>query len=99
MQHEVMGQLEFSNEEPKTLVEQLEKKGFKQMLLVSGRRVATNFFEEKLIDELWLTVEPRIFGIGDPLIDEKEFDIKMKLLSMEKLNDQGTILLKYKILK
>lgn len=99
MQFEVYGQLEFSNESPKELISRLEKQGYKQMLLVSGGKVASSFFEEKLIDELWLTLEPRIFGVGDPLVTEKEFDIKLQLLSMEKLNKQGTILLKYKVTK
>src|SRR5688500_9738585 len=58
MQFEIRGQLEFSNEDPKTLIKRLEKMDYKQMLLVSGRRVATSFFAENLIDELWLTIEP-----------------------------------------
>ena len=99
MQYEILNELEFSNETPKELIKRLEKKGFKQMLLVSGRRLASSFFEEKLIDELWLTIEPRIFGLGEPIIDEKEYAIRLKLLTMKKLNAQGTILLQYKVLK
>jgi dihydrofolate reductase len=95
----VPGQMEFSNETPQELVGRLEKEGFKQMLLVSGGKVATSFFKEQLIDELWLTLEPKIFGSGEPLVREGCFDINLKLLSMEKLNTQGTLLLKYQIIK
>jgi len=91
--------LEFRNESPKKLVKELEEKGYKQMLLVSGGRLATSFFVENLIDELWLTLEPRIFGTGELFVQEKEFDITLKLLSHEKLNEQGTLLLKYKVEK
>lgn len=97
-QFEVAGQIEFTSDKPKELIERLEKKGYKQMLLASGGKLSTSFFEEKLIDELWLTIEPRIFGVGEPLVAEKKFDIKLQLLNMEKLNSKGTILLKYKIL-
>lgn len=97
-QFEVAGQMEFSSESPKELITRLEKQGYKQMLLVSGGKVATSFFEEKLIDELWLTIEPKIFGVGEPIVQEKEFDINLQLLSYEKLNEQGTLVLKYKVI-
>jgi len=94
----VPNQLEFSNESPKKLITRLSKIGFKQMLLVSGGRVSSSFFKEKLIDELWLTIEPKIFGLGEPLISKDKFNIELKLLSMDKLNSKGTILLKYSVL-
>lgn len=98
-QYKVDEQLEFSGESPRELIKRLEAKGYKQMLLVSGGKVATSFFAEQLIDELWLTLEPRIFGKGEPLVQEKDFDIHLQLLSTEKLNDQGTLLLKYRVIK
>ncbi|MBI3887639.1 dihydrofolate reductase family protein, partial [Candidatus Microgenomates bacterium] len=94
----VPGQLEFSDEQPKELVTRLKKQGFTQLLLVSGGKVATSFFKASLINELWLTLEPRIFGIGGTLVQEEQFDIQLQLLSNEILNKQGTLLLKYKVL-
>lgn len=98
-QYVVPGQMEFTDEAPLELVTRLEKMGYKQMLLVSGGRVATSFFKEQLIDELWLTLEPKIFGSGAPLIQEGAFDINLKLFDMQKLNNNGTLLLKYQVLK
>jgi len=95
----VPGQMEFSDETPRALVTRLEKKGYKQMLLVSGGKVATSFFKEQLIDELWLSLEPKIFGSGEPLVQEGAFDISLTLKSVEKLNTQGTLLLKYSVIK
>lgn len=93
----IPGQLEFSNESPKSLIARLEKQGYKQMLLVSGGKVATSFLKANLINELWLTIEPRIFGIGEPLVQEEKFDVSLELLRIKKLNKQGSLFLKYKI--
>ena len=98
-QYVVPDQMEFTDEAPVELVTRLENRGYKQMLLVSGGHVATSFFKEQLIDELWLTLEPKIFGSGVPLIQEGAFDINLKLLDMQKLNSNGTLLLKYQVLK
>jgi len=95
----VPGQLEFSNETPQHLVKQLTKKGYSQMLIVGGGKIATSFFKENLIDELWLTIEPKIFGSGKPLVEEGAFDITLQLQSVDRLNIQGTLLLKYSVIK
>lgn len=92
------GQLEFTDEEPRELIARLESQGFTQMLLVGGAAVNTQFLKEELVDELWLTIEPRIFGSGKALTLPVNLDISLKLISMEKLNNQGTLLLKYLII-
>ena len=96
---DVKGQLEFSKETPKELIQRLGKLGYKQMLLVAGGKVANSFFKENLINELWLTVEPKIFGSGKSLAQGKDLDVNLKLLSSDKLNKQGTLLLKYNVIK
>lgn len=102
----VPGQLEFSDESPAKLVQGLTDLGykqslkanaFKQMLLLGGADLNSSFFKAKLVDELWLTLEPRIFGKGNGLIAESNKDIKLKLKKVEKLNKQGTLLLKYQV--
>ena len=95
----IPGQLEFTGETPKQLVKRLEKAGFKQMLLVGGQKLAMAFFRENLIDEFRVTIEPRIFGKGASLIEEVELDLRLQLFSFEKLNEQGTLLLKYYVRK
>jgi|SRR3989344_279903 len=95
---EVPDQMEFKNLSPKQLVIHLEERGFKQMLLVSGGKVANSFFKEGLVSELWLTLEPQIFGSGKSLAEGSSLEVKLNLLSIDKLNPQGTLLLKYKVL-
>lgn len=91
-------QLEFTNKSPKELIKELEQRGYKQMLLVGGAALNTAFLKSGLVDELWLTVEPKLFGSGKMVVEEEKFNIELKLYNLKKLNDQGTILLKYKIL-
>ena len=59
----------------------------------------TSFLKEQLIDEVWLTIEPKIFGTGGNFVIEEELDIDLKLLSCEKVNEQGTLITKYAVIK
>lgn len=95
--YSVPGQLEFYDLSPEDVIETLKQPGHKQVLLVSGKRLSTAFLKKKLVDELWLTVEPRIFGTGDGIVIDEQIDITLTLQTVSKLNEKGTLLLKYKI--
>lgn len=95
----VSGQLEFTNETSKALVARLEKKGYLEALLVGGSGVNTTFFQENVVDEIWLTIEPRIFGKGKMIVEQVPMDVQLRLESVEKLNEQGTLLMKYIVVK
>jgi dihydrofolate reductase len=96
--YELAKHLEFSSETPKALTERFTKAGYEQMLVVGGPHVATSFFKDNLIDELWLTLEPKIFGKGGNFVIEEELDIELELLNIEKINERGTLIAKYKVL-
>lgn len=93
---EIPGKLEFTDESAVDLVNRLRKK-YDKILLTGGGVINGLFFKENLVDELVLTVEPKIFGKGQPLISSKLLDCRLELLSIEKLSEKGTLLLKYKI--
>lgn len=95
----ISGQLEFINMDVMDLIKNLEERGFEQALLLSGESLNKEFFEENLISEIYLTVEPKIFGSGKGVLKESDLDIDLKLLSFEKLNEQGTLLLHYQVVK
>ncbi len=97
--YEVVGQLEFSNQSPAQLVNHYEKEGLKQMLIVGGPHLATSFFKAQLIDELWLTIEPKIFGTGGNFVINENLDVDLQLLSFEKVNARGTLIAKYSVIK
>ena len=66
---------------------------------MGGAHISTSFLKAKLIDELWLTIEPKIFGTGGSLVINENLDIELRLLSVEKVNERGTLITKYKVIK
>jgi len=96
---EVPGNLEFTTELPQELAARLKAEGNDEALLVGGPHLATAFLKENLVDELWLTLEPKIFGSGGNFVVDSKLDIKLQLLSYEKINEQGTLIMKYEVLK
>lgn len=98
-QREVPGQIEFTDKTPAELVHHFRSKGFEKMMVVGGAHVATSFFKEELIDELWLTIEPKIFGSGGNFVTETQMEISLQLLNCEKVNDSGTLITKYAVKK
>jgi dihydrofolate reductase len=96
---EVKGRLEFTDESPARLVSRLKKASFRTMLVVGGAQIATSFLKAELIDEIWLTIEPKIFGKGGNFVIEQELDLELRLISCERVNAEGTLITKYKVLK
>ncbi len=74
----------------------LEKNGFKTALVTGGAE--TNKAFAKYIDEIYLDVEPFIFGEGIPLFSPQDFEYNLKLIESKKLSPQ-TIQLHYKVKK
>jgi dihydrofolate reductase len=95
---EIAGQIEFTNEAPLHLVKRFENEGEENLLVVGGPHIATTFLKEQLIDELWLTLEPKIFGQGGSFVTEEKLDIELDLISADKINDKGTLITKYRII-
>jgi dihydrofolate reductase len=96
--YEVLGQLEFTNESPAALSKRFKMEGHEKMLMAGGAHLATSFLKEQLIDELWLTIEPKIFGIGGNFATEEKLDINLQLISCDKVNEQGTLFTKYTVI-
>jgi dihydrofolate reductase len=96
---EVPGQIEFTNESPVEITARFKNKGYQQMVVVGGPHVATSFLKAQLIDELWLTLEPKIFGTGGNFVTDEKLDISLRLIHYEKVNEQGTLITKYAVLK
>lgn len=97
LKERIGGMLEFSSESPLELVRRLRNKGYEKMLLVGGAEINTLFLKSKLVDELHLTIEPKIFGRGKGLVNGEDLEFRFKLINVKKLNKQGTLHFKYKI--
>ncbi len=77
------------------ILKELEEMGYAKALLGGGAFLNTTFLEKKLIDEIIVTVEPKIFGSGISLFGG-DFNIDLKLLEVNKIN-KNTVILKYKV--
>jgi dihydrofolate reductase len=95
----IPGRLEFSDLSPLQLTRRFESEGYTQMVVVGGAHLATSFLKEQLIDEIWLTIEPKIFGAGVHIVVDEKLEIDLRLLSFEKVNDKGTLITKYAVKK
>jgi len=81
--------------EPEKVLE-LKKMGYKSAVLGGGTYMNSQFLERKLIDEIWLTIEPKIFGDGLGVFSG-DFNIDLKLLGVEKINE-NSVVVKYKVM-
>ena len=77
------------------VLQELEKEGYKSALLGGGAYLNSSFLKKKLIDEMILTIEPKIFGQGLSLF-QKDFDVNLRLQAVKQIN-KNSIVLKYKI--
>lgn len=57
-----------------------------------------SFIAAGLIDEIFLDVEPHLFGKGIKLFEGKNFEAKLKLLGVKKIS-KNEVQLHYKVLK
>lgn len=83
--------------EPEDVLRELEKEGYKEVILGGGATINDLFLEKKLIDEIMMTVEPKIFGAGLSLFS-KPHEADLELIEMKKINN-NSILLRYKVIK
>lgn len=90
------GKLKFSDESPSELVKRLAGMKYDELLLVGG---VSEFFKLNLVDVLYVTIEPRLFGVGKSFVHLTKLDTRLTLEKMKVVNKQGTIILKYTVEK
>jgi len=90
--------LEFSSETPNELVDRMSLQQRNKILLLGGSEINGLFFNSNLVDQLYITIEPILFGMGKPFASILENETKLKLLDSKQLNSQGTMLLHYQCL-
>jgi dihydrofolate reductase len=91
------GRLEFASAAPQQLLAELNTRGLHRCALLGGAQIHSLFLAAGLIDELWLTIEPALFGHGTRLLANTT-DTRLRLLSEQKLA-ASTLLLKYEVLR
>ena len=91
------GLLEFTDKQPRALIEDLHTRGFDTVAVTGGAQVFAQFLEAGLCDELAITIEPKVFGRGINLFNDFPRDVSLDLLEVRNLNENA-VLLRYKVL-
>ena len=89
--------MEVTTKSPADLLADLESRGFKEVAICGGSQIYTMFMKAGLVDTLYLTIEPVVFGDGMRLFKE-DMDYKLNLEECTK-TETGTLLLTYKVVK
>jgi len=90
------GVVEFTSATPAGVIEELRARGMRRCALLGGGKIYGAFLAAGLVDEVWLTLEPRIFGTGVALAGGVAVDARLKLMSCERLSED-VLLLKYEV--
>jgi len=86
----------FTDRTPGRIIADLDRQGFSLAALIGGSVVNTLFIKEGLVDEIHVTLVPRLFGKGLSLFAES-LDLQLELLDVQKITS-AHILLKYRVL-
>lgn len=83
---------------PREALSKLEQEGFESVILTGGSTLNSSFAKDGLIDEVIVNIEPVVIGQGIPLFFPQEFELKLNLLNLRKVNS-NLIQLHYRISK
>jgi len=89
------GELEWTSETPTEIIKRLKLEDRDQVAICGGSSVYSVFMHDKLVTDLYLTVEPVLFGNGVPLIDDLG-RLDLELIEHQKLGEQA-VMLHYKV--
>ena len=92
------GELEFYKGSPQEVLNTLANKGYHSAILGGGAGTNAAFLEAGLVDEILITVEPKIFGKGMNFTEGKDLDINLELLEVNELGDNA-VQLRYQVIK
>ncbi|MBI5023261.1 MAG: dihydrofolate reductase [Candidatus Magasanikbacteria bacterium] len=94
----IPGVLEFTSTPPRELLQELAGRGFNSVIIGGGATINGLFLKENLIDEVWLTIEPRIFGEGLSLFKGADVNLDLELLEVKQL-DSNVLQVRYEVKK
>lgn len=89
--------LVFTDDPPARLLAKLAAEGYREAILAGGARINSLFAAENLIDEIIVTISPRLFGSGLSLFDTS-LDLSLCLLAVRQL-DADLVLLHYRVVR
>jgi dihydrofolate reductase len=87
---------EITTKSPSELLKELASRGHKDVAICGGSQIYTMFMQSGLVNKLYLTIEPVIFGAGIRLFKD-EMDFRLRLVDSIKTED-GTMLQEYEVI-
>jgi len=83
----------FTARTPGEILTDLDAQGYETAALIGGAQVNSLFLRENLIDEIYLTIVPKLFGTGISIFSE-EAEVDLTLTTVSEI-DNGALLLHY----
>ncbi len=88
--------VEVTQDRPIELLKKLEARGMKEVAICGGSNIYTMFMKAQVVDTVYLTIEPTLFGKGIPLFND-DMLFKLNLVSAVTSEASGSLLLEYKV--
>ena len=88
----------FLEPNPVEVVKYLESLNLDKAVIIGGSKINNMFLQANLVDEIFVTIAPRIFGNQVRVFGNLDMDIELELKSFEKISD-NELLLNYRVLK
>lgn len=92
----VPGSIHFTAAAPPAILAELAAAGRHRCALLGGAQIHDAFLAAGVVDELWVTIEPRLFGAGTPIVHARQ-DRRLRLIGHTRLDDSDSIVLRYAI--
>lgn len=89
--------VEVVTEPPDALLARLEREGHDTVAICGGQTIYDAFLQAGVVNEIYLTIEPLLFGTGISLM-RTTFSAQLKLQEVKKLNDH-TVMVHYEVVK
>ena len=83
---------------PEQALGTLESEGFNEAIITGGSTLNSEFAKRGLINEVIFDVNPSILGEGIPVFSLSDFELKLELMKVEKIDD-GIVELHYRVKK
>jgi dihydrofolate reductase len=93
--HNKIEGVETTTKSPVELIKELEARGFKEVAVCGGTTIYTMFMKAKVVDRLFITIEPILFGSGLKLFND-DMLFHLKLVSAQE-SSEGSLLLEYAV--
>ncbi len=86
----------YINPEKTDLQKYIQKNDYNEVCVLGGRGAYNYCLENNMIGDLYITIEPLLFGEGITAFNKKIKTKEFELIESKKLNENGSLLLHYR---